>query len=89
MELIQTKQNSYLGGKRKWRNAIMSDAKMMQQLRGLYSVEIHREESIFLQMYMLAINIKSLPVFLNIKLQKQTKQNIYLEGWRQYGERVN
>lgn len=67
----------------------MSDAKMMQQLRGLYSVEIHREESIFLQMYMLAINIKSLPVFLNIKLQKQTKQNIYLEGWRQYGERVN
>ncbi len=32
---------------------------------------------------------KRLPVFLNIKLQKQTKQNIYLEGWGQYGERVN
>ncbi len=47
MELIQTKQNSYFGGKRKWRNAIMSDAKMMQQLKGFVLVEIHREESIF------------------------------------------
>ncbi|EJP93958.1 hypothetical protein IC1_00448 [Bacillus cereus VD022] len=49
----------------------MSDAKMMQQPKDLYSLEIHKAGSIFLQMYTLVINIKSLPVFLNIKLQKQ------------------
>lgn len=55
----------------------MLDVKMMQQPKVLYSLEIHKAGSIFLQMYTLAINIKSLPVFLNIKLLKQTKLNSY------------
>lgn len=49
----------------------MLDVKRMQQPKALYSLEIHKAGSIFLQMYMLVINIKSLPVFLNIKLLKQ------------------
>ncbi|ALN97378.1 hypothetical protein XO27_0049 [Bacillus phage phi4I1] len=51
----------------------MLDVTMMQQPKVLYLLEIHKAGNIFLQMYTLAINIKSLSVFLNITLLKQTK----------------
>ena len=49
----------------------MLDVKMMQQSKVLYSLEIHKAGSIFLQMYTLAINIKSLPVFFEYKIAEK------------------